>query len=101
MTNNDRPRNTARDNGLNRWDDEGGARARKRSRSKSLPPTQSVRLPPNPADPLLNPATSMRYEAEDAVPAQPNEPPEPDSLSMGTNTDSDHPLGGHERQGSR
>ena len=65
---NDAPRNVELRRGLERSDDEGGAsRARKRSVRKSLSTTPLISAWPDPANPLLNPATSTRHAAEDAA----------------------------------
>jgi len=102
MTNIDAPQKLEDHKAVDRWDDEGGAsRPRKRSTGKLLPPNAPAPLRSDPANPLLNPATSMRHPAEDAAPDQPNELPNPDDTATRTDADSDHPLGTHERQSSR
>ena len=79
----------------------GASRPRQRSPGKSLPTNSPVRPRPDPANPLLNPATSIRHVAEDTAPPQPNELPEPDGTPSASDADSAHPLGAHERQSSR
>ena len=98
---NDASRTVGLRRGLERRDNEGEAsRMRRRSVPDSLPPT-SPNLPrPDPANPLLNPATSTRHAAEDAAPTQPNElPSDPDGSLTVADSDSEHPLGAHERTG--
>lgn len=62
-----------------RWDDEGGAPSlRQHLGEKRIPPRPLDRSRPDPANPLLNPATVPGHSPEDAAPAQPNVlPPDP------------------------
>ena len=95
-------RNVEDREGIDRLDDESGAsRPRQRAPDKSLSGNSSVRPRPDPGNPLLNPATSIRHVAEDIAPPQPNELPEPDGTPNASDADSAHPLGAHERQSSR
>ena len=61
-----------------------------------------ARARPDPANVLLNPATSPTHELTDTAPAQPNElPPDPDSRQSHDDPEGYHPFGTHSIESSR
>ena len=70
--------------------------------SKSTSPQPLARARPDPANVLLNPATSPTHELTDTAPAQPNElPPDPDGRHSHDHAEVDHPFGTHSTESSR
>ncbi len=60
-----------------------------------------ARARPDPANVLLNPATSPTHELTDTAPAQPNElPPDPDGRHSHDHAEVDHPFGTHSTESS-
>ena len=99
---NDAPTTVELRRGLARRDSQGEALgARKHAMPNSLAPSLPTSPRADPANPLLNPATSTRHTAEDAAPTQPNElPSDPDGSLTGADSCSEqHPLGARERTG--